>query len=164
MKRSDNRMEFRRRKVEQLILSGVHGVREITRKLMAEDVKTSPATTTRDIIAIRKRWAEEITPEKVEQYRIEHINKLNQMEQVIANPSLGIAPGVDSDDEEFIPDPELAMKAQKTRLSLLDSKAKVLGLYAPTKIDMVNLGDLAQKMKDADDDEDMAALADAIEE
>lgn len=150
MKRSRKTIEFRRRKVEQMILTGINGVREITRRLQAQNIHTSPATTSRDIKAIEERWAKDLDPERVEKYRIEHIAKINQMERTMAAPSLGVRPGDDISTEGYLPDLELAISAQKARLSLLESKARVLGLHAPTKLNIGGYSQLIELLKEAD--------------
>lgn len=139
-----NQTEFRRLRVQQLILSGVKGGREIHRQLVASGIQCSHMTVARDLQVIYERMAAELDPEKVEQYRAEQLGKLAQMEQALARASLGF------EGEATTRDLELAVQAGRQRLKILDHQAKLLGLYAPTHIAVDDYAPLIEMLKKAE--------------
>lgn len=103
------RVEDRQVQVAELVLNG------FSERQIARQLRTSPVTIHRDVVAVRKQWAEQRNA-TYETHIANQMQRLDQLERVIARE---VAAG--------------NLEAVDRALKILDRRARLLGLDAPTR-------------------------------
>lgn len=118
----------RQRRVEQLLAMGVRCQRTI-----AEQLKVHPGTICKDVKEIEEHWAAIAKGETRDKWKNRHNRMLDDMLATVWAAARGQGP-TDEEGRRTRLSLNETLKAQKAVLDILNERAKIEGLHAPTEL------------------------------
>lgn len=124
------RKKARQRQIEMMLASGVRSQRDIAERLGVHE-----GTISRDIKEIEAYWNAIAKGETRDIWRARHHKLLDNLLTVLVPIAQGEEKTLPDGKKDTVSRKEI-IAAQKGVLDILDMRAKIEGLYAPTKVDL----------------------------